>query len=347
MIFVHIRNVSSYFSTTSQRLDGIFAFNDIELIDLAIYTNKSLIVTDFHIGYEEALNKQGLLVPRFQFQEIITKLDSIFEKLKNHKIDRIVVNGDIKHEFGTISNQEWRHTLKLLDYFSQHCKEIILIKGNHDTILGPIARKRNIRVVEHYLIEPIKQSTMGSNPINNKKTIIKNTLKNKKVSIINNPLKNSKGIFGVPKNSSNFSSTSKKISINNKIEKILKNKTINNKKLINGKNSIGNKNKILVMHGNKIPDKELLKKSKIIIVGHEHPAVSVREGPRAELFKAYLIGKWKGKNLIVQPSFNLVTEGTDVIKEKLLSPFLQQNLGNFDVVIVADKMYRFGKLREL
>jgi len=73
-------------------------FNDIELIDLAIYTNKTLIVTDFHIGYEEALNKQGLLVPRFQFQEIMIRLDSILDKLKSKEIDRIIVNGDIRVE---------------------------------------------------------------------------------------------------------------------------------------------------------------------------------------------------------------------------------------------------------
>jgi|TARA_Y100000310_G_scaffold292645_1_gene321574 hypothetical protein len=266
-------------------------FNNIGLIDLAIYTNGTLIVTDFHIGYEEALNKQGLMVPRFQFPEIIKRLDNIFKKLKTKKIERIIVNGDIKHEFSTISDQEWRHTLKLFDYFGQYCKEIILIKGNHDAILGPIAKKRNVKVVEHYLISTI-----------NKKTI-------------------------------------KKIKINNRIEKTIKKLKIINKKEL--------KNKILVMHGDKIPDKDLLKKSKIIIIGHEHPAVSIREGPRTELFKAYLTGKWKGKNLIVQPSFNLVTEGTDVIKEELLSPFLQQNLRNFDVIVVADKMYRFGKLKEL
>ncbi|MFH0867744.1 MAG: metallophosphoesterase [Candidatus Woesearchaeota archaeon] len=274
--------------------------NGIELIDLAIYINKTLILTDFHIGYEEALNKQGVMVPRFQFQEIMKRIENIFSKLKNHKIDRIIVNGDIKHEFGAISDQEWRHTLKLLDYFRQHCKEIILVKGNHDTMLGPIAKKRNIKVVEHYLI-----STIEKIPMIDKKTI-------------------------------------KKININNEIEKKLK---INNKKIINGKNSIGNK--ILVTHGNKIPSKALLNGVKTIIIGHEHPAVSIREGPRAELFKAYLIGKWKNKNLIAQPSFNLVTEGTDVIKEELLSPFLKQNLKSFDVVIVADKMYRFGKIRDL
>jgi len=233
-------------------------FDDIELIDLSIYTNKTLIVTDFHIGYEEALNKQGLMVPRFQFDEIMKRLGKVFSKLKGKKIDRIIINGDLKHEFGTISDQEWRHTLRLLDYFSKYCKEIILIKGNHDNILGPIAKKRNVRVLDHYLI--------------------------------------------------------------------------------------GN---ILVLHGDKIPKKELLKDVKTIIIGHEHPAVSIKDGPRTETFKAFLVGKWKKHNLIAQPSFNLVTEGNDILKEEVLSPFLKGNLKKFDAIIVADKLYKFGKLKDL
>ena len=198
------------------------------------------------------------MVPRFQFDEIMKRLEKIFSRLKGKKIERIVVNGDLKHEFSTISDQEWRHTLKLLDFFEKHCNEIILIKGNHDTILGPIAKKRNIRVMDHFII-----------------------------------------------------------------------------------------NNILIIHGDVIPSKTLLKGVKTIIIGHEHPAVSVREGPRAELFKAFLVGKWKKYNLVVQPSFNLVTEGTDVLKEEVLIPFLKGNLRNLNAIIVGDKLYNFGKIKDL
>ena len=347
-------------------------FNSIELIDLAIYINKTLIFTDFHIGYEEALNKQGLLIPRFQFPEIITRLDSIFNKLKNYKIDKIVVNGDIKHEFGTISDQEWRHTLKLLDYFGQHCKEIILVKGNHDTILGPIAKKRNVRVVEHYLID-----LANNNPAKSAKSMLPSIceqldsyeytdFERDVTERSERDTRNPQGFLSIPHGDECRLPQSKSHTANRRqlrsmilpmpkrdsMKKIFNNKislkNIKNKSIIKNKKTINEKNNnILITHGDKIPDKNLLKKSKTIIIGHEHPAVSIREGPRAELFKAYLIGKWRGKNLIAQPSFNLVTEGTDVTKEKLLSPFLQQNLGNFDVVVVADKMYKFGKLREL
>ncbi len=277
-------------------------FNEIELIDLAIYTDKALILTDFHIGYEEALNKQGLMVPRFQFEEIIKRLEKIFLRLKGQKIERIIVNGDLKHEFVTISEQEWRNVLKLLDYFGRHCDEIILIEGNHDTILGPIARKRNVKVVGHYIIDPSARKALKSEE------------------------------------------TIQKSSINNNTKQSLK--TIKTKKSIeNTKNN--SKNKILVIHGDKIPDKTILEGAPTIIIGHEHPAVSIRDGARTELFKAYLIGKWQGKNIIAQPSFNMVTEGTDMLREEVLSPFLKGNLGKFEAIIVADKLYRFGKLKNL
>jgi putative SbcD/Mre11-related phosphoesterase len=240
---------------------------DITIVDLALYVKGVLIISDTHIGYEESLNKQGVFVPRFQFKEIILRLESIFKKLGKKPVKTIVINGDVKHEFGRISDQEWRHTLRLLDFLGRRCDEIILIKGNHDKIIGPIAEKRKVKVVDHYFI-------------------------------------NKKGSLKKPK-------------------------------------------KILVIHGDKIPDDDILKETSTIIIGHEHAAVSIKEGNRVEKFKCFLKGKWKTKMLIVQPSFNLVTEGTNVLNEKLLSPFLKQNLKNFDVWIVADKVYEFGKLGKL
>ena len=56
---------------------------DIEIVDLALYLTKEniLVLADTHIGYEEALNKQGVLIPRFQFKEIIQRLDGILKAL--------------------------------------------------------------------------------------------------------------------------------------------------------------------------------------------------------------------------------------------------------------------------
>lgn len=228
--------------------------NNIEIMDLALLINKEiLILADIHMGYEEALNKQGLLVPRLQFKETEKRIKNILEKTNPKKI---IINGDLKHEFGTISETEWRHTLKILDLFKN--KEIILIKGNHDTILGPIANKKNLIIKDYYKID-----------------------------------------------------------------------------------------NIFICHGDKILDNIAFSTSKIIIMGHEHPAITIGTKTRKEIYKCFLKGKFNKKILIIQPSLNLVTEGTDILKEELLSPFLHQNLNNFNIYIVSDKVYDFGKLFQL
>ncbi len=232
----------------------------IEAVDLGIYIKKQkiLVLSDFHIGYEDELNKRGVLVPRMQFRDTVIRLEAIFRQVKP---SLIIVNGDIKHEFGKISDQEWRETLNLIDLLAKHCKKLLLVKGNHDTILGPIARKRNVEVVDYHVI--------GS---------------------------------------------------------------------------------MLIIHGDKIPEELLKKEKKIktIIIAHEHPAVSIRDGPRIEKYKCFLKGKFRRKELIVQPSFNLITEGTNVISEELLSPFLHQNMEKFRCFVVGEKeILDFGKLRNL
>lgn len=234
---------------------------NIEIIDLALYIKKEnvLIIADTHIGYEESLNKQGILIPRFQFKETIIRLERIIKTTtkRNKKLSKIIINGDIKDEFGTISEQEWRHTLKLLDFLSRYCDEVILIKGNHDTIIGPIAKKRKVKVLDSYELE-----------------------------------------------------------------------------------------NILILHGHKIP-KKIDKKIKTIIIAHEHPAVSLKDGIKTEVCKCFLKGTYKRKNLIVIPQFNILTEGIDILHGKRLSPFLKQDLKNFDIFIVADKVYDFGKMKNL
>jgi len=133
---------------------------EFEFIDKALYfpMEKILVMSDFHIGYEESFNKQGILVPRHQFKETMKDLEEIFKEIKEREINinEIVLLGDVKHEFGEISQQEWSETFKLLDYLFSKGKKIIVTKGNHDTILEPILKKfPKIKFVDYYLKEGI------------------------------------------------------------------------------------------------------------------------------------------------------------------------------------------------
>lgn len=126
----------------------------IRFLDNSLLINNEILVfSDFHIGYEEYLFGKHIPI-RAQFDEIIKNLNQIFNLLKKEgvKIKEIVVLGDLKHEFGEISDSEWKETLALIDYFLKKTKKIILIKGNHDNILGPIARKREVELKDYYKI---------------------------------------------------------------------------------------------------------------------------------------------------------------------------------------------------
>ncbi|MDD5162681.1 MAG: metallophosphoesterase [Candidatus ainarchaeum sp.] len=239
----------------------------IKAIGLALWIpkEKSLVISDLHLGYEEMLNRQGIMMPRINFSEITEKLEKIFleifKKKKQAKIEKIIINGDLKHEFGEISQQEWKETLDMLEFLEKNCSQIILVQGNHDKILGPIAKFKKMRISkEGFFLE---------------------------------------------------------------------------------------KSKILVVHGNEIPKTEEFKKSKTIVIGHEHPAISLREAAKTETYKCFLKGKFEKKDLIVLPSMSAIAYGTDVLKQEILSPFLQQNLSEFEAWIIEDKVYYFGKIKNL
>lgn len=107
--------------------------------------------------------------------------------------------------------------------------------------------------------------------------------------------------------------------------------------------------KAFILHGDKIPDFKgnEFKKAKLLIIGHEHPAISLKHGIKKEKFKCFLKGKFKGKTLIVMPSFTDASIGNDILNEQILSPFLQENLSDFEVWLIEDKPYYFGLLKNL
>ncbi|MBI4918778.1 metallophosphoesterase [archaeon] len=219
----------------------------------ALYLKKhqTIVISDLHLGYEGYLEKRGVLVPRFQLKDTIVQIKELLNKFK---VKRVILNGDVKHEFGKILSQEWKDITKLFHILNDY--EVIVVKGNHDVILYPITDKKNITLVPEYRIDDV-----------------------------------------------------------------------------------------LFIHGDYAP--KLDKKIKTIIMGHEHPAISFKEKGRVERYKCFLKGEYLSKTLIVQPSFNPLIEGSDVMKEQFLSPLLK-DLSDFEIMaIYKEKVLNFGKLNKL
>lgn len=113
---------------------------------------KILAIGDLHLGYEENLNKSGVLISRKMFEEMIGDFESIF--LKSGRVDKIILLGDVKHDFGGILRQEWDDVLKLIDYLKKWLREkgeIIIVRGNHDNYLKKITFKSGVSVEDYFI----------------------------------------------------------------------------------------------------------------------------------------------------------------------------------------------------
>ncbi len=227
-----------------------------EIIDLSLKIGDYLVLSDLHLGYEQSLNREGLMIPKFQFKKILERLEKI---TKYSGLEKIIINGDLKHEFGKISWQEHKEVKSFLEYLQDYFSEIVLIKGNHDNFTPYISEKMDIEMRDN-------------------------------------------------------------ISLNN----------------------------CLILHGHSIPDLKEYKEPTLVI-GHEHPCIGLRNGERLEKIKCFLKGQFEDRELIVMPSFNFISEGSDILHEKLLSPFLnKQSLDNFEVYGVENfEVFPFGTVKNI
>ncbi|VVB78672.1 Calcineurin-like phosphoesterase [uncultured archaeon] len=250
----------------------------IEFLHDSLLIDESILVLgDLHIGYEEHIAEAGIF-PRVQLREILSKLKDIFWNIsmQGKKIKQVIILGDLKHEFGGISDIEWSETIKFLDYLDEQIAKdkdekkendrIILIKGNHDTILGPIAKKKGVALRDFYRHK-----------------------------------------------------------------------------------------EICFMHGNKLHG-NCFEKSKILILGHLHPAITLKDNYKKEKYKCFLHGKWKKKEVYIIPSFSPIGFGYElnsIEQSRHNNEFLiikYNLLENFEVVIYnsnENKEYNFGKLKKL
>ena len=230
----------------------------VEAVGLGLYlpSHQTLVLADLHLGIEESLRRHGVLVPRHHFKELVRRVTKILAGLKG--VRRIVLNGDLKHEFGSITDQEWREIKRLIDVLRGEDREVVIVKGNHDVMLAPIARDKSVQIV--------KELVLGD---------------------------------------------------------------------------------VLVSHGDQEPVS--LDGIKTVIIGHEHPAIVLRDKAKSEKFKCFLVASYKRRAIIVQPSFGPMTAGMDVLHGEFLSPLLGANVKKGRVFVVdegsKDEVLDFGPLK--
>jgi putative SbcD/Mre11-related phosphoesterase len=128
-----------------------------EIIDRCLFLKEDgvLIVGDLHLGYESSMNERGVAIPRSQMKESFEIFEKIFEK--TGKVQKIILLGDVKHFFGKVEKEESNEFVNLVYFLRRFLRrhgEIIIIKGNHDTILEPLVKNHeDIKIVDFFSFE--------------------------------------------------------------------------------------------------------------------------------------------------------------------------------------------------
>ena len=114
-------------------MPGVTITNDRCLI---LDEGPTAVIGDLHLGYESALEEEGMFIPRIN-------TDSVRDSL-----NRILL-GDIKHNFKRSSYQareDVRSIIKLVD----EAAETVVIKGNHDNFLQTILSDTGVNTLDYF-----------------------------------------------------------------------------------------------------------------------------------------------------------------------------------------------------
>lgn len=210
-----------------------------------------LAIGDLHLGYGESLGLGGMVLPSGGLGDILSGLEKVFDKVG--QVDKIILLGDLKHEFGKILKEERVGVLKVIGFLEEKCEKLVIIKGNHDVLMKFIFDRP---VVDYFLW---------------------------------------KGI--------------------------------------------------MFLHGDKDFPEIWGRDVKMWVVGHGHPGVRISDGVKEEKYKCFLVGKFKGRKVVVVPSFFDVNEGSDP-RDFDLGLAWDFNFLDFDVWVVGElDVLGFGKLK--
>ncbi|MEM3475875.1 MAG: metallophosphoesterase [Candidatus Bathyarchaeia archaeon] len=89
---------------------------------------RTLIVSDLHIGWEAALAKQGIHIP----SQTPKMLKIMLKLIKISKPSSIIILGDLKHTIARAEIEERQDIPFFLEELSKKVEKIKLIPGNHD-----------------------------------------------------------------------------------------------------------------------------------------------------------------------------------------------------------------------
>ncbi|NHV07457.1 MAG: metallophosphoesterase [Thaumarchaeota archaeon] len=127
-------------------------FKNVEVYDsipaLFLVDVSAIVISDLHLGYEVAMAEKGIFLPKIQYEKEV----ALLKRLSEFKFKTLVLNGDIKYEFSESSYHEYKEVLNFLDYVKTKFKNIVIVRGNHDTFITRVTKKFQLEVVDEIKI---------------------------------------------------------------------------------------------------------------------------------------------------------------------------------------------------
>jgi putative SbcD/Mre11-related phosphoesterase len=97
-------------------------------------SDRALVVSDLHIGWERLLSQRGVHVP-----SQTPKLKNVLLRLiKECKPTRLIFLGDIKDAIAKVELEEWRDIPDFFETINEKVSDIQVVLGNHDGNLEPL-----------------------------------------------------------------------------------------------------------------------------------------------------------------------------------------------------------------
>lgn len=129
---------------------NIFDFETVDSLPLLYHDEENLLVlSDLHLGLEKSMTSKGSYVPQFQLSDII---DDIKKAQDITGSSKILINGDLKNEFRRNHFSEKKEIRELLSFLEEDFEDVILIKGNHDTMLEGLVEEFEVDF-EQYVVK--------------------------------------------------------------------------------------------------------------------------------------------------------------------------------------------------
>lgn len=123
-------------------LPGVRVTNDRCLI---LDDGPTAVLGDLHLGYESALEEEGMYIPRMNTESIRDAINSV---LSEYEPKRVVLLGDIKHDFKRSKREAKAEVMRIIELLTE-ASDVIVVKGNHDNFLQNILSEVGLMAADH------------------------------------------------------------------------------------------------------------------------------------------------------------------------------------------------------